>query len=149
MSILDKKISEFEKDEEGNIDVPLDDDVTEAINEMVKQFDSSESGDAIKEIDIKFFSIDKSGCAGIYMHIKGVQSTYTHYSYGSRDSPPDIEVTEERIDEGVDLMADGVTDDMTIDEVITLIGSQCYDDKEFVREMRELTQDINGDETDE
>ena len=149
MSVLDKKIGELEKDEEGNIDIPLEPGVIDAVTEMIQQFDASEFGNAFKRVDVESLSVSKEGLADVCVHVNGCQCTYHRIFDGDYWNPPEDDVREDTVDEHLDIEAEGITDDMTVADVIRCLGDAAYDDKEFSKELYEMTRDINGDEYDE
>ena len=149
MSVLDKKISEFEKDEDGNVDIPLELDVINAVTEMIQQFDASEFGNAFKRVGVEFLSVSKEGLANVCVHVNGCQCTYYRIFDGDYWNPPEDDVREDAVDECLDIETEGITEDMTVTDVIKCLGDAIYNDKEFSKELYEMTRDINGDEMDE
>ncbi len=147
--MLDKKIGELEKDEEGNIDIPLEPDVIDAVTEMIRMFDASEFGNAFNRVEVEFFSVNRDRWAEVYMHINGCQCTYHKISDGDYWNPPENDVRQDTINEWLDVEAKDITEDMTVANVIRRLGDAAYDDKEFSKQLYEMTRDINGDETDE
>lgn len=143
MGVLDKKVSEFMKDENGFIDIPLDDDVVGKIRWMVKRFDASEFGAFGPETKVKYLFIDTNDwSAEACVDIIGEQCTITPRSRGDRWDPPDADIDTERFDEVFNFYADGIKEDMTIEEVIDEIGDQSEADDRLVRELYELTRDM-------
>lgn len=144
--MLDKKIGEFKRDEEGDIEIPLEKDVVEAVTEMIKQFDASEFGNAFSKVDVLFLTVSEGGWAEVYVHVNGCQYTYRRTFDGDYWNPPENDVRESTVNEWLDIEAEGITDDMTVADVIRCLGDAAYDDKEFSKQLYEMTRDINGDE---
>ena len=147
--MLDKKIREFKRDEEGDIDIPLEKDVVDAVTEMIRQFDASEFSNAFNRVDVEFLTVSKNGWAEVYMHVSGYQYTYHRISDGDRWNPPENDVHGNAIAEWIDIEAGGITDDMTVADVIERLGDAAYDNKKLSKELYEMTKDINGDEGDD
>lgn len=144
--MLNKKIKEFERDEEGDIEIPLEKDVVDAIINMVRQFDASEFGNAFSKVDVEFLTVSKGGWAEVYVYINGCQYTYHRIFDGDSWNPSENNINESIISEWLDIETEGITDDMTVADIIGHLGDAVYDDKELSKKLYEMTKDINGDE---
>ena len=155
MSILDKKIREFEREPDNEDDVrviPLDDDdVKKYIINMVREFDFSENNDSIDgdSTVIDFFHIyvcdDGEVEAYIYVNIQGAHTIYSHYYAGDYWNPPEWDVDEDPYEGWFEFYARYLNLEMTLKEVIDEVCKQTWECDSAVRELRELTSDPDNE----
>ena len=148
MSILDKKIKEFERDEEGTICIPLDDgELKDYIINMVCEFDFSEDKNSINGnstvVDFFHINVYDNGevDANIYVNIQGARYSYSNYYAGDYWNPPEWDVNEDPYDEWFEFYARHLNQEMTLKEVIDEVCKQTWSCDGMVSELRELTKE--------
>lgn len=146
---LDIKVKDLVLNEDNQADIELSEEITNEIKEMIMEFDSSESKCAISDVKVKHFYIDNEcGWAEIYAELKIEQATISEGFRGDYWNPPENHVSYRDNSEEFEFNTENVNGEMTIKDVILSISESCWNCKDFVDELSDLTRDIDGDEDD-
>lgn len=144
--LVEKRVNEFQFDENGEIEIPLTEDIVKAIEEMVQDFDCSENKSAITEVLVNRFLIDDSGYAFISTKTTIEQGRYSHTWDGDYWHPPEGDWSFDKEITDLEFEGENITMDMTIQEVIDLICRQTHDCKQFEDEMMSATRDLSDED---
>lgn len=142
MGILETKIKDLKKDENGDCLVPIDEDVIEAVLGMAQEFDASEN-EAITKIEVIDFLISDSGWGSIETKVKIEQGRYHHIRDADYWNPAEGDWDFDETIEDIAFEGEGITQEMTVQEAIDKICSDMHDCKGFEDEMYELTRDLD------
>lgn len=143
---LDIKVKDLVLNEDNQADIELSEEITKEIKEMIEEFDASDSKSAISGVKIKYFYIDNEcGWAEIYAELVIGQATISQGFRGDYWNPPENHVSYTDNSQGFEFNTENVDGEMTVKDVITSIAESCWNCNDFVKELRDLTKDIDGD----